>query len=69
MTPLIFLAHGALGAWDEIIFLSVFAVFLAIMGIAWVRSRAIGDRDLGADERSAPVDVPADDSPDRYTLQ
>lgn len=69
MTLPIFLAHGALGAWDEIIFISVFAVFLAIMGIAWVRSRAIGDRDIDDDEPASPFDTPADDSPDRFTLQ
>ncbi len=35
--PLI--AHGALGIWDEIIFLSVVAIFITFMGISWVRSR------------------------------
>ncbi len=35
----IILAHGALGEWDEIIFLSVAAIFVAMMGISWVRSR------------------------------
>ncbi len=35
--PLI--AHGALGIWDEIIFLSVVVIFITFMGISWVRSR------------------------------
>ncbi|GIK27836.1 MAG: hypothetical protein IT298_01780 [Chloroflexi bacterium] len=69
MTLPIFLAHGALGPWDEIIFLSVFVVFLVIMGIAWVRSRVIGDRDVDDDEPAASSEAPADDSPDRFTLQ
>ena len=33
------LAHGAVGAWDEVIYLMVAAIFVAIMGMAWVRSR------------------------------
>ena len=33
------LAHGAVGAWDEVIYLMVAAIFVAIMGVAWVRSR------------------------------
>lgn len=39
--PLIVLAHGALGIWDEVIFLSIAAVFLVFMGISWVRSRTM----------------------------
>lgn len=35
------LAHGALGIWDEVIFISVAVLFLIFMVISWVRSRAI----------------------------
>lgn len=35
----IILAHGALGGWDELIFLGVAAIFLTMMGISWVKSR------------------------------
>lgn len=63
----IFLAHGALGPWDEVIFLSVFAIFAAIMGVAWVRSRAIGDDDLDEKQIQSSDDA-ADESPDRFTL-
>lgn len=34
-----FLAHGVLGQFDEIIFLGVAAIFLVIMAISWVVSR------------------------------
>jgi hypothetical protein len=34
-----FLAHGALGIWDEIIFLGIAVVFIVMMGISWFRSR------------------------------
>jgi len=40
--PLV-LAHGALGPFDEIIFLGVGVVFLVLMGISWLRSRDQND--------------------------
>jgi hypothetical protein len=36
---MVILAHGALGAFDELIFLAVAVVFLAMMGVSWFRSR------------------------------
>lgn len=35
------LAHGALGIWDEVIFISVGVIFLIFMVVSWVRSRNI----------------------------
>ena len=35
------LAHGALGIWDEVIFIGVGVLFLIFMVISWIRSRAI----------------------------
>ncbi len=35
------LAHGALGIWDELIFIGVAVLFLVFMAVSWVRSRAI----------------------------
>ena len=35
----VILAHGALGNWDELIFISVAAIFLGMMGISWICSR------------------------------
>lgn len=34
-------AHGALGYWDEIIFLSIIVIFLVMMGVSWFRSRSM----------------------------
>ncbi len=34
------LAHGALGAFDELIFVGVAVIFLVMMGISWIRSRS-----------------------------
>lgn len=34
----IILAHGALGNFDEVIWLSIGAIFVVMMGISWVKS-------------------------------
>ena len=65
-TPL--LAHGALGPWDELIFLSVFVIFIIIMGISWARSRALGDDDL-EEENVAAKTPEAEDGEDRFALK
>lgn len=66
-TPL--LAHGALGPWDELIFLSVFVIFLIIMGVSWARSRALGDEDLD-DQATSPLETPeTEDGDDRFVLK
>ncbi len=60
------LAHGALGSWDELIFLSIAAIFFIIMAVAWARSRAMqGGEDI------SPVDTASEataDDADRFTL-
>lgn len=66
-TPL--LAHGALGPWDELIFLSVFVIFIIIMGVSWVRSRALGDDDLEDGEMATPETPDAVDGDDRFALK
>lgn len=62
----ILLAHGSLGNWDEVIFLSVAAVFLIMMGISWIRSRS-----NVPDEEAVPPTAPAapeSDSQDHFPL-
>ncbi len=46
------LAHGALGPFDEIIFIGVAIGFLVMMGISWLRSQQ-----LPADEQEEPADT------------
>ncbi len=41
----IVLAHGALGAFDEIIFLSIALVFVVMMALSWLRSQQLPDED------------------------
>ena len=45
--PIIF-AHGALGSFDEVIFVSVILIFLVLMALSWVRSRNLPDDDVPA---------------------
>ena len=63
---LFIIAHGALGAADEIIFLGIAVIFIGMMGVTWVRSQNI---DLEDDEPETPVTKqPADTAPDRFKL-
>ena len=52
----VILAHGALGPFDEIIFLSIAAVFLVMMGISWVRSQGLPDDDIEAPDAGGEPD-------------
>lgn len=73
MTPPIFLAHGALGYWDELIFLGVAVAFVVMMGVSWVRSRAI-EPEFEDDEQPNTLSQSATDpvvnasAPDRFKL-
>ncbi len=55
-TPI--LAHGALGAFDEIIFLGVAAIFLVMMGVSWFTSRnSAQNTDLETNDTTATADA------------
>lgn len=68
MTP--FLAHGALGLFDELIWLTVAVAFFGMMIYAYIRSRALEDNDLpDSSEAEIPPTDPADNpAPDHYKL-
>ena len=53
----ILLAHGALGPFDEIIFLSIAVVFLVMMGISWVRSQQLPEEETEAIDESRETDA------------
>jgi hypothetical protein len=62
-----FLAHGALGIYDELIFAGVGIAFLVMMGVSWLRSRNLPYDD--EDDAKTPVDsegAPQED--DRFRL-
>ena len=66
------LAHGAFGQWDELIFLGVAVIFIAIMGVVWVRSRNTEYRFDDAPGESVPTgqETSPDETPasDRFRL-
>ncbi|MFN8530061.1 MAG: hypothetical protein U0670_15790 [Anaerolineae bacterium] len=48
------LAHGTLGALDELIFIGVAAIFLIMMGVSWVVARrSASDEDEDAETSDA----------------
>ena len=53
----VILAHGALGPFDEIIFIGIAVIFLGMMGVSWLRSQALEDEDLTAGEPAAAPDA------------
>ncbi len=67
----VILAHGALGPYDELIFLGAAAIFLIMMGISWVKSRntrpEFDEVDEGQRESSETAD-PSAQTPDRFRL-
>ncbi|MBW4437020.1 MAG: hypothetical protein KME04_07785 [Pleurocapsa minor GSE-CHR-MK-17-07R] len=67
----IILAHGALGAFDEIIFIAAAVLFATLMGVAWWRARGDVVIDELADEESpAAQPMPTSpEAPDRFKLE
>lgn len=43
-------AHGALGPFDEIIFVSIAVIFIVMMGISWARSQGLPELEDDASE-------------------
>ena len=60
------LAHGALGPFDEIIFLGIALVFLGMMGVSWLRSQALEDEALESD---ADVTEPQPNDVEHFELK
>lgn len=63
--PIVILAHGALGGLDEVIFVSIALVFVAMMGLSWYRSQQLADDpDQAEDQKTETVatdKAPTDD--------
>jgi hypothetical protein len=62
------LAHGALGPFDELIFLGVGVVFLVMMGISWLRSRNVKP-EFDDPTHSAEATNTGTEAPDRFKLE
>ncbi len=68
---LFIIAHGALGAADEIIFLGIAVIFIGMMGVTWVRSQSIDMEDDESEQSWTENPItkpPADTAPDRFKL-
>lgn len=65
--PIALPLHGALGIFDELIFLSVAIIFLVMMVVSWVRGRGLDDT---PPQDPTPIDAPAESSaePNRFRL-
>lgn len=61
------LAHGALGWFDELIFLGIIVLFGAMMFIAWFRSRG-DDFETDLMPEKPKTDATDSDSPERFQL-
>lgn len=64
---MVILAHGALGPYDELIFLSVGVAFLVMMGISWFKSRNI-QPEVDKTEIEPETTPPPDSEADRFRL-
>jgi len=51
------LAHGNLGYWDELVFISIALIFIGMMAVSWWRSRQL-DADL-SESPSKPAQAAA----------
>ena len=48
--PIVILAHGLLGGYDEVVFVGVAIVFVAMMAFSWFRSQQLPDDELDYDK-------------------
>ena len=46
----VILAHGALGPFDEIIFIGIAVIFVAMMALSWFRSQAMTEDEFEDEE-------------------
>jgi len=68
--PMVILAHGALGAFDEIIFISIAVVFVGMMGFSWFRSQQLTDEMVDEDGNITEDTVQSNpNDTDRFELE
>lgn len=44
--PIVILAHGGLGSFDEVIFVSVAIIFVGMMAVSWFRSQQLPEGEV-----------------------
>lgn len=67
-------AHGALGQYDELIYLGIAIIFFVLMGVSWFQTRMTNyDDDVKQSDatRPDPTQTPdkTDQKPDHFTLE
>ena len=60
------LAHGALGWWDEIIYVTIAIIFLVFMVISWLRSRNTDIEEQPSGD--SPQSTSPSESPEHFRL-
>lgn len=60
MIPTLF-AHGALGAWDELIFIGVVTIFAGVAIYTWFKGRGLEPEIVDDTARPASDDIPTSD--------
>ncbi|MEM9950868.1 MAG: hypothetical protein AAF846_04665 [Chloroflexota bacterium] len=62
------LAHGALGWYDELVFLGIIVIFTGLMFVSWFRSRGEDYDETDLMPNSPQSDVQSLDSSERFQL-
>jgi len=65
---IVLLAHGALGWYDELVFLGVVVIFLGMMFVSWFRSRGEDYEESDLMPEIASTDSSPSDSKERFQL-
>lgn len=67
---IVILAHGALGWYDELVFLGIVVIFASMMFVSWFRSRGMDyeDTDLMPQEKPKRDTDLERDSSERFQL-
>jgi hypothetical protein len=60
----VILAHGALGEFDEVIFIGIIVIFLVMVFFAWFRSRS-----MNYEEQDLMPPPSAEQSEERFKLE
>lgn len=65
---MVILAHGALGWYDELIFLGIIVIFTGFMFVSWFRSRGEDYASTDLMPESPTSDTATPDSAERFQL-
>ena len=65
-----YLAHGALGPYDELIYLGIAVIFIVMMGVSWFQTRMTeyDDDQRPTSDPHTPDPISEERSADRFTL-